>query len=157
MEEELDINTDGEEEEEEDMEIDNDEAVSKSRSIVGQKRNRNSAIQEVDGTARRSSRSTKFQASLKEPSGESVRDLLYSSPIKAKGKSKEISIKSPVSQHKAIRRTMKTDVLISEEEDWSDEEDEDEIKIERIIAAKSERRKVWKTICAKINTSVGLK
>eukprot|EP00546_Thalassionema_frauenfeldii_P003334 CAMPEP_0178934636 /NCGR_PEP_ID=MMETSP0786-20121207/23988_1 /TAXON_ID=186022 /ORGANISM="Thalassionema frauenfeldii, Strain CCMP 1798" /LENGTH=2235 /DNA_ID=CAMNT_0020612471 /DNA_START=60 /DNA_END=6767 /DNA_ORIENTATION=- len=152
-EEELDVNTDGEEEEAEDMETDDDEAVSKSRSIVGQKRNRNSAIQEVDGTARRSSRSTKFQASLKEPSGESVRDLLYSSPTKVKAKSKEISIKSPVSQHKAIRRTMKTDVLISEEEDWSDEEDEDEIKIERIIAAKSERRKVWKTICAKINTS----
>ena len=27
------------------------------------------------------------------------------------------------------------------------------MKIERIIAARSERRKVWKEICSKVNTS----
>jgi len=145
------------EEEEEVVVIDhNEEDISASRSMVGQKRNRNKSTREAEGTARRSSRSTKYQASLKEPSGESVRDLLYHSPEKGKvKKNKAMNIKSPVSQHKAVRRTMKTDVLVSEEEDWSDEEDEeeDEIKIERIIAARSERRKVWKTICSKINTS----
>lgn len=129
--------------------------------------------------ARRSSRSTKFQASLKEPSGESIRDLLVNASTPPSNKRKTRSranstdgdalkkrnnkkMKSPASRHKAVRRRVTTQVPVSED-DWSEEDQEDEeedmeteeeeLKIQRIIAAKSERRKVWKDICGKINTS----
>jgi hypothetical protein len=131
------------------------------------------------GGARRSSRSNKFQASLKEPSGESIRDLLTSLSTPPSGKRKSRSransmddekskkqnttlAKSPAVRHNAVRRQVKTQVPVSED-DWSDDEEDDdeeemeteeeELKIQRIVASKSERRRDWKEICAKINTS----
>lgn len=131
------------------------------------------------GGARRSSRSNKFQASLKEPSGESIRDLLsnISTPPIGKRKSRSransmdeekgkkqnsMHAKSPAVRHNAVRRQVKTQVPVSED-DWSDDDEDDEeeameteeeeLKIQRIIASKSERRRDWKEICAKINTS----
>lgn len=128
------------------------------------------------GGARRSSRSTKFQASLKEPSGESIRDLLASVSTPPSGKRKMRSransiddekgkkqnttlMKSPAVRHNAVRRQIKIQVPVSED-DWSEDDEEEvmeteeeELKIQRIIASRSERRKDWKEICAKINTS----
>ena len=156
---------------------DDDELVQKSTAKA---RGRDAKIRDEQrpgdtGGARRSARSNKFQASLKEPSGDSIRDLLVSVSTPPSGKRKIRSransldeekgkkqnttlMKSPAVRHNAVRRQIKIQVPVSED-DWSDDEEEvmeteeEELKIQRIVASKSERRRDWKKICAKINTS----
>jgi len=108
-------------------------------------------------STRTSSRSTRFQNSMEEPR-DSIRDLLD-------GKS-EIEFprktKSPAKSHSSARRRVRTEVPVdsdsassSEEEEESDtEEDEQEsLKIQRIVASRSEPRRVWKQLVQKMHTS----
>jgi len=78
-------------------------------------------------------------------------------------------VKSPAISHSSRRRKMKSDISIqsSEEDTESDEDaelsdsdeefevddDEEPLKIQRIIASRSETRKVWKSIMKDMNTS----
>lgn len=150
-----------------------------SEKVRGRRGKKKEEGPEDSGGARRSARSTKYQASLKEPNGESIRDLFVNNSTppsnKRKGRSRTNSVdddktqkrgakhlKSPAVRHKAVRRQVKMQVPISED-DWSEEvsddeeeemeTDEEELKIQRVIATRSERRRVWKEICDKINTS----
>jgi len=69
--------------------------------------------------------------------------------------------KSPAVRHSSTRRQIKLEKAV-ESEDESEEsdgesvtssEDQPEIKIQRIIAVRSEPKRKWKQICSKINTS----
>lgn len=129
--------------------------------------------------SRRSGRSTKFKASLREPS-DSVQDLIGPSSKskkkrQSKGKGDEDDdmdedddlgedmgspSKTKARRHASNRRRVKTEVLMSasdeeesEEEGDEHDEDEEELKVQRIIAIRSEKRRDWKKICDKINTS----
>jgi chromodomain-helicase-DNA-binding protein 7 len=110
---------------------------------------------------RRSSRSTKCRHSMKEPSGESVRDLFmgvaykYSSddddddeaPISAMMKAK-----SPARRHSKHRKSLSQESA-DEESEVEEEEEEEEMKIQRILAARTETKQQWKAITQKMNTS----
>lgn len=149
-----DANKMEEDDEDDEMEVDDDEEEPKPRI-----RKRGKSFDEPAAGGRRSSRSTKFQASLKEPPSESIRDL-FESPSK---KSSAKTAKSPAASHKAVRRKVHMEVEVSSAGEYSDEEsDEDEeenvgenddLKIERVIAARSEKRSKWIEICKKINTT----
>lgn len=130
---------------------------------------------------RTSSRSTKFKSSMKEPSGDSIRDLMQGESMlmpafKEQAKAVDSKIKSPASRHSSRRKRVQTEVLVSEEEEEEDEdgaandgasfatgseqsddedgsEDEDELKMERIIASRTEPRRVWRDVCKGMNTS----
>lgn len=107
-------------------------------------------------TTRTSSRSTRFQSSMEEPR-DSIRDLLVESSSPKK--------KSPAKSHSSARRKVRSEVHVdsesssSEEEEESDmdeeegDEEEEPFKIQRIIASRSEPKKIWKEICNKIHTS----
>jgi Chromo (CHRromatin Organisation MOdifier) domain len=160
-----DLTTDDSEEQ------DSDDASSRNRGRSHQAaKDGEYTLDDSKGT-RRSSRSTKFTASLKEPTGESFRYLDVTSSshtdYNRKSRSRDISRenktskkpsvhKNSASQHKAVRRQVSNDVSVSEEDMTGSEDDKDsdeDLKIQRIIASKSERRGVWKELCKKLNTS----
>lgn len=154
--EDYDANKMDEDDEDDSMEVDEEEEEPKPSRI----RKRGKSFDEPAGR-RSSSRSTKFQASLKEPPSESIRDL-FESPSKKSGSAK--TAKSPAASHKAVRRKVHMEVEVSsageysdeesdEDEEEDDDEEKDDLKIERIIAARSEKRSKWIEICSKINTT----
>jgi hypothetical protein len=119
---------------------------------------------------RRSSRSTKFSASLREPAGDSFRSSVVNSSSHSdsskktrsrlsseiKTTKKPNSHKNSAAQHKAVRRQVKTVASVSEEDVTGSEdghESDEELKIQRIIASRSDRRGAWKEFCKKLNTS----
>ena len=79
--------------------------------------------------------------------------------------------KSPAKRHSTRRRTVRTEVIVeesSEEESDLESEDEsaadesaaadedeelDELKIQRIIASRTETRRKWREVCSRMNTS----
>lgn len=104
---------------------------------------------------RTSSRSTRFQRSMQEPR-DSIRDLFD------KNEGNSSPRKSPAKSHSSARRKVRTEVPVdsseessSEEEEQSDSELEEEasLKIQRIIASRSEPIRVWKEICANMHTT----
>lgn len=107
-------------------------------------------------STRTSSRTTRFQSSMQEPK-DSIKDLLD-----GKSEYADSPRKSPAKRHSSARRKVRTEVHVdsSESSDESeqvesdeDEEDVESLKIQRIIASRSEPRKVWKEICSKMHTS----
>jgi chromodomain-helicase-DNA-binding protein 1 len=153
------------ESEDDPMDVDDDEGKKRSARGTRAKQGKDKHVGDSNTTtSRRSARTTKYQASMKEPTGDSLRDLfIAASPEKRRGRRQ--NAKSPAARHKAVRRIVKAEVQVSEaeEEDFSDEEEEieeesgtdeeEEFKIQRIVAARSERRRVWREVCSKINTS----
>lgn len=127
---------------------------------------------------RRSSRSTKFTSSMKDPRDD-AEDLFKGvvNPTKRNSlkKARRLStdgadcdeththskVKAPAVRHSTQRRRVETAVHLSADEDESevgdsegdDDDDNERLKIQRIIACKSLRRKDWKIICDKMNTS----
>ena len=111
-------------------------------------------IQKKKTSTRTSSRSTRFTSSMTEPR-DSIQDLL-------KSESPRKSLKSPAKSHSSARRRVHKEESSSEEEEEEssdeethhDEEDEmSDLKIQRIVASRSEPRRVWKNICSKMHTS----
>jgi superfamily II DNA or RNA helicase len=130
---------------------------------------------------RKSSRSTKFASSMAEPAQNSgfEMEILPSSPSPAKSKKRPTTKKQAtkkkqqVPKSPAIRHTSKRkhkspvkqddevyeDADLSEEEeegnysDDGDDESQEEMKIQKIIASRSETRKKWADICKTFNTS----
>lgn len=128
-------------------------------------------------TKRTSSRSTKFQASMKEPK-DSVRDLFVveetkkssrstlGTPTKKKS-SQDTSPrhKSPAVRHSTRRRQLRMEVPVSSDEEsessseseqeseQEEEEEEEALKIQRLLASRTETRATWKAICDPMNTS----
>ena len=104
-------------------------------------------------STRTSSRSTRFQNSMQEPR-DSINDLLV-------GGASSKKTKSPAKSHSSARRRVRTEVPVDsesseEEEESEDEGDDDEeelLKIQRIVASRSEPRKVWKEICQNMHTT----
>ena len=109
---------------------------------------------------RTSSRSTKFTHSMAEPSSTSIRDLFVS----AKGRG--TPHKSPARRHKQRRRSLadeeppESSDAESEEEEEEEEEDEMEeeeegepMKVQRIIASRTETLQKWKDIGVNMNTT----
>ena len=88
-----------------------------------------------------------------------------STPIKSRS-AKKRKTKSPAVSHSTRRRKVKSDFSVHSEEVHSEsdehtsssqseneKEDEEELKIQRIIASRSETRKVWRNIVKNMNTS----
>lgn len=125
---------------------------------------------------RRSSRSTKFTSSMKDPRDD-AEDLFKGVVHPAKKNSLKKArksftegfdcderhnpskVKATAVRHSTQRRRVETAVHLSADEDESevdeseDDDDDERLKIQRIIACKSLKRKDWKKICDKMNTS----
>lgn len=111
-------------------------------------------IKKKKTSTRSSSRSTRFTSSLAEPR-DSIQDLL-------KSESPRKPLKSPAKSHSSARRRVQKEESSEEEEEEeeseeeSHEEEEEEmsdLKIQRIVASRSEPRRVWKQICSNMHTS----
>jgi hypothetical protein len=123
---------------------------------------------------RKSSRSNKFTNSMAEPT-ESAGLVLESLPAAEDGKEKvdeksegdtvpDSPTKSPIRRHAKKRLSLQAEGLVGgDDDDYSseddlasdgeDEADEEPIKIQRIIASRTEKKSKWKEIFQKINTS----
>jgi len=115
------------------------------------------------GGVRTSSRSTKFTSSMAEPSATSMREFL-------KETATTTTHKSPARRHKQRRRSLThaadhtPESSAEEEESETEEEEEMEeeemveeegepLKVQRIIASRTETLQKWKEIGAKMNTT----
>jgi SNF2 family DNA or RNA helicase len=148
--EEEDLEEEGDDEEEE------EETSKRSRSKKPKK-----SAKAAPATLRTSSRSTKFKSSMAEPS-EAFKELMVevegSTPQKSKGKSPDRPKKSPARRHAKARLSIRpeddeSDSDESLEEEQENEDEDDPLKIQRIIACKTDIKKNWREICAKIQTS----
>ena len=165
--EEEDLQEEVEEEEEEEVQ----KSTRRKKAPIIRKRSKSEDAEdksEVQG--RRSARSTKFKNSMTDPL-EDVDDLFVgvATPVKKLSKKGRPATmddpspskpKSPAIRHSTQRRRIETAIDISADEDNLEEDeesntddDEEGLKIQRIIACKSLTRKDWKKICDKMNTS----
>ena len=146
-----DTDTDHDDDEEEEEEEEEVVVTSRSRGPASKPANR-----------RVSSRSTKFSSSLAEPMDSLAGQQLSRRSSKSNGS----PVKSPARRHNQRRRSLPPTEQVTDKEDETDEEaseasfddnaDEDEnepLKIQRILACRSHTSAKWKEICQKINTS----
>jgi hypothetical protein len=157
-------------EESDSLDYDEEEVAPRKRSS-----NRRRSSSDVAEPSRKSSRSNKFTSSMAEQDNN---DLLFDpdeepGPAEPNGSDEPTAQerkpraapdsphKSPARRHSEKRRTIQDDEDYSDEEDAHEDEDEDlshaeddePLRIQRIIASRTERRTRWREIGASVNTS----
>lgn len=179
MEEEGEADSDAEvlsnaEESDEKMEdVDSEDDIPKKKGSRS-KRKPGSKAASGETTLRKSSRATKFQQSMAEPDGQKE-FLMEKLPSTRKGKKGTAGSKrgdslgnlnaspqkSPARRHAQHRLSIKggnesdddLEETFSGSESDEAESDEEPLKIQRILASRTETRAKWKEICSKIQTS----
>lgn len=112
-----------------------------------------------------SSRSTKFSSSLAEPMDSLAGRPLSDRRRQVETKTNGSPVKSPARRHIQRRRSLPPAEQVSASEDdaetdeeaseapFDEDEDDEPLKIQRILASRSETSAKWKETCQKINTS----